>query len=81
MVQDKISYPQAMPNFWLCIPSSIPIFQMKIHHRRPSNSFRKRHIPQAQKASLSNSKSVIQMGFIKCSYLFIQEHHTVPQEF
>ena len=27
-------YPRAVPNFWLCIPISIPIFQMKRHWDR-----------------------------------------------
>ena len=73
-------YLRAMPNFWLCIPISIPVLKHKKHRRRQSNSFHRLAIQQAQEASLFNSKSATQRDFTKCSCLLEQEKHTPPPD-
>ncbi len=64
-------YQRALPNFWLCIPTSILKLQLKEDRGLPSNSFLLVPIQWDQKASPSNSKSQIRKAFIRlfCSLL------------
>ena len=64
VVNDTL-YLRAMPNFWLCIPISIPVLKLKKNRHQQSNSFRRLSIQPIQRASLFNSKSAIQMDFTK----------------
>ena len=69
MVQDGIGYLRALPNFCPCIPTSIPIPQLKraaTHHRTHFAAYLSGRV---QRVSRFDSKSAIQTGFTKCSYM------------
>ena len=59
MAQEIIGYLRARPNFYPCIPTSIPIPQLRKDHHPPSNSFHRVPIRRGQKVSRFDSKSVI----------------------
>ena len=69
-VRAGLGYPRALPSFWLCTPTSIPIAQFERGSRPPSNSFRRLDIRLAHRASPSNSKSAIQRVFTRWSCSF-----------